>query len=118
MVDATTVVLACGATVELESRTCIGGCGRVFRCLPSSEARYARAYCGAQCHGQPLTRLQRRDLHALRAPLPRLMLFHDGGRPVPYGPIPPAAPWRTPAPRPPGAAEGPICAPSGPSPGA
>lgn len=35
----------------LETRTCVGGCGRTFRCLPTSNTTHARADCDWVCKG-------------------------------------------------------------------
>lgn len=37
----------------LETRTCAGGCGKQFKCLPTSSARNARSDCDQVCGGKP-----------------------------------------------------------------
>lgn len=44
-------VTIAGLSVELEERTCEGGCGKKFKVLPSSSVRTARRNCEAACKG-------------------------------------------------------------------
>ena len=47
--------------VELETRTCAGGCGNTFRCLPGSPTVYARANCEHFCQGKLYRPEERKD---------------------------------------------------------
>ena len=47
--DAPVLVDVHGQEVLLETRTCAGGCGKKFRCMPSSTVQTARADCAHAC---------------------------------------------------------------------
>lgn len=46
--------------LQLEERVCAGGCGKRFRCLPTSKATTARSDCAHWCKREPLTDEQAR----------------------------------------------------------
>jgi hypothetical protein len=46
--------------LQLEERVCAGGCGKTFRCLPTSKATTARSDCAHVCKREPLSVAQAR----------------------------------------------------------
>jgi len=42
--------------LNLEERTCEGGCGKTFKVLPQSPHRFARSDCQHYCKGEPMNR--------------------------------------------------------------
>lgn len=66
---------------ELEERVCAGGCGRTFRCLPTSTAKHALSNCEQACKGVKMTFAQGRVAH-WKSVMPRPATWAPDGPPM------------------------------------
>lgn len=63
------IIEVSGETVELETRVCLGRCGRKFRCMKDSSAMFARAQCFEVCYdGNPPIHLRAHTKHQRKLP--------------------------------------------------
>lgn len=60
------------AKIELETRTCAGGCGRTFRTMRGSPTLYARSNCEQVCKGKPLTPKEAKRIFSCGTTKPRM----------------------------------------------